>query len=403
MNETQKETYGRGFFVAVLVAVSVLSVIGNMAYASKAAPLTDSSLSSGWAALGHAMIPILLLAMTEVLALATRKFRRGRGRTFAQCGVAVIALAAFAMSFAALHEFGLMLRVHDPLAYLVPVVLDVAIVVCTALVLMASEEMRRDREAAAAADAAAEQAVVEPVAVPPTVADSTPVAANAPVVGQPLPTVGVPVVDRQWVTDEPLANVVGVGDTVDAPATGDVDAVADGGFAQVSVDDGGYQPPMAEPLTPSSSVDDGASTSPVAASDTAVDEPLAADDGVAIDSGVIVDEPAIDTSLAANEAATGRQSVADNASTVAVDGVDIDALAVDVVADTNTKIPVDDVARALVLRYDGTAFGAIAKELGVGSHSTVSGLVKAAVAMDTAYAAAVGQPHQRPLQVVHAQ
>ena len=144
------ETYGRGLYVGVLVFVSLLSVAGNAVYAYAAPAVSEASLSPGWAAAAHMIPPVTLLLVTEVLAMASAKFA-GRGRAWALAGVVVIAVAAFALSFDALYEVALMAKVRAELAWLVPVMLDVAIIVCTTLVLMASRQMQRDRAEAATA------------------------------------------------------------------------------------------------------------------------------------------------------------------------------------------------------------------------------------------------------------
>lgn len=148
MSAGQKiDTYGRGLYASVLLFLSLLSVAGNAVYAYAAPPQSETSLSPGWAAAAHMIPPVLLLLVTEVLATATAKFS-GRGRAWALAGVVAIAVAAFTLSFDALYEVAQMAKVRHQLAWLVPVMLDAAIVVCTLLVLMASRQMQADRAAA---------------------------------------------------------------------------------------------------------------------------------------------------------------------------------------------------------------------------------------------------------------
>ncbi|GAA4741875.1 DUF2637 domain-containing protein [Gordonia alkaliphila] len=156
------ETYGRRLYASVLVFVSLLSVAGNAVYAYAAPPVTSTSLSPGWAAAAHMIPPVTLLLVTEVLAMASTKFT-GRGRAWALAGVVVIAAAAFALSFDALFVVAQMAKVRVELAWLVPVMLDVAIVVCTVLVLMASRQIQRDR----VAGLGSVDAPTEPVALTP--------------------------------------------------------------------------------------------------------------------------------------------------------------------------------------------------------------------------------------------
>lgn len=165
----REETYGRQLYVCALVVVVALSVAGNAIYAY-AKPTTGEAavLSPGWAAFAHTVPPILLLLVTEVLAVASSKFD-GKGRMWALAGVVVVAGSAFVVSFDALREVGLMAKVRPELAFLVPVMLDVAIIVCTVLVLMASRQIQRDRAAALMAGTvvqAAEEVTVHAVTTP---------------------------------------------------------------------------------------------------------------------------------------------------------------------------------------------------------------------------------------------
>lgn len=165
----REETYGRQLYVCALVVVVALSVAGNAIYAY-AKPTTGEAavLSPGWAAFAHTVPPILLLLVTEVFAVASSKFD-GQGRMWALAGVVVVAGSAFVVSFDALREVGLMAKVRPELAFLVPVMLDVAVVVCTVLVLMASRQIQRDRAAALMAGTvvqAAEEVTVHAVTTP---------------------------------------------------------------------------------------------------------------------------------------------------------------------------------------------------------------------------------------------
>ncbi|MEP9391141.1 DUF2637 domain-containing protein [Gordonia sp. VNK1] len=200
-NSPKPETYGRGTYTAVLVLVAALSVAGNVVYGLTAVPTTDAALSPGWAGFAHAVPPIILLAITEVLALGTAKLG-GRGRTWTLGGVVVIAIAAFALSFDALYEVAVMARVRPELAWLVPVMLDVAIIVCTVMVLMAGRQIAAD-----AADAAAPEVVTLPPVPVVTHAD------HAGATVDRTPTVG----DHRVVTQD-VAEVVTQTPVCDHPA-----------------------------------------------------------------------------------------------------------------------------------------------------------------------------------------
>ena len=206
------ETYGRRLYLAALILVVALSVAGNAVYAYSAAPTGELSLSPGWSAAAHTIPPAVLLLVTEVLAVASTKFS-GRGRAWALAGVVVVAVSAFVLSFDALREVAIMARVRIELAWLVPIMLDVAIVVSTMLVLMASRQIQRDRVALLSQ----ESPEVAGAAVVASAAQSAQQAEPelAPVADQPASQVAE-VADSasQPVADQPTSQVAEVADRV---------------------------------------------------------------------------------------------------------------------------------------------------------------------------------------------
>ncbi|GAA3042920.1 hypothetical protein GCM10010528_23170 [Gordonia defluvii] len=337
------DTYGRGLYLAVLVFVSLLSVVGNAVYAYAATASTTPSLPPGWAAAAHMIPPVLLLLVTEVLATASTRFT-GRGRAWALSGVVVIAAAAFTLSFDALYEVARMAKVRAELAWLVPVMLDVAIIVCTVLVLMASRQIQRDRALADRLVAGGGSTNADWVADRPTtsaVADPTLV---DPVADQPV----------SQVADQPAA----VADSVaDQPVTGGSPQAAAAAASE---------PPVA--------------AAPQSATDEVADRPVAGGPVVVADT---VDPPASQTadSVADQPAAT----VADFEPEVA----DLADLAERVHRESGTTKPVEIVAQVLELARQGDlSQRAIAAEAGV-DRTLVSRWTKVAEGIDRPQLAAV--------------
>lgn len=116
------------------------------------------------------------------------------------------------------------------------------------------------------------------------------------------------------------------------------------------------------------------------------------------DATFVDDSPVVDSHSVATT--TDQAVVVDDATPSTTVDDRITVLATAVVDETRTKVDVTDVARVLDLRRDGLSMTAIADRVGIASHSTVSGLVKAAVRIDDDYAAAVGQQRRPALAAV---
>ena len=398
MTDTMKpaETYGRGLYLGVLVFVSLLSVAGNAVYAYAAPEVSTTSLSPGWAAAAHMIPPVTLLLVTEVLAMASAKFA-GRGRAWALAGVIVIAAAAFALSFDALYEVAQMAKVRASLAWLVPVMLDVAIIVCTTLVLMASRQIQRDRAAllvardaeddtvTAALDSAV-QAVHDtgdsgvtdtaddsPSAVIPPVMD-TAADTVTPVSWTPRVTPGQCVDDtRAGQSHGPVTvDVRAVQDTLSQPADLGVDSVtAAVDTAVTTVHD-----------TRDTGVQDTAADSPSTVIATVTDTPRdtvtapvdTADDSVQDTADDTADDGVQDTPTAA------VTDTADTALTAVGEASALRDVAAEVVAEVGTSTDVEVVERVLELALDGLSARRIADTLGPDgpSRTPVAAWVRAA-------------------------
>lgn len=114
---TTTETYGRRHWLVLLIAFSAVSIAANVAHAAR---LTDGDALSMAVA---AIAPAALLGST----------------------VAVVGTAAFVMSFVALTDLAVMTGTRPALAPFLPVAVDVAIVIFTAALVMANNQIARDR------------------------------------------------------------------------------------------------------------------------------------------------------------------------------------------------------------------------------------------------------------------
>ena len=132
------ETYGRRHWLLLLIAFSAVSIAANVAHAAR---LTDGDALSMAVA---AIAPAALLGSTHALVLFGRHFPGWR-RGALGSAVAVVGLAAFTMSFAALTDLAVMTGTRPALAPFLPVAVDVAIVIFTAALVMANNQIARDR------------------------------------------------------------------------------------------------------------------------------------------------------------------------------------------------------------------------------------------------------------------
>ncbi|UAK37172.1 DUF2637 domain-containing protein [Gordonia bronchialis] len=353
---TQPEAHKRGYYGVVLVVGVALSVAGNALHASA---VTDGSTL---AAVGAAVFPVLLLMMTELTMLTAKRFA-GWVRGVTAGLAAVVAVISFAISYEALaYAARELFGIGALLSWLAPLTVDLPIIAATLALWAASDLIRRDR--------AAVDGVVAPVAIDElsttTVDDDAQLADGSVDDGLRLPSTAAAsglstTVDDEGVDTSVDGAVIDGRDlptAVDGPvvdASAQVSTVVDDALAVVDDDPRPVGEVVDGRQIPLSTVDDGAGHA-------VVDN---ADDGFP----AVVDD-------------SGRSSTP---SLTVGDG----SLAVAVVDATRTKVAVDDVARVLALRREGQSMAGIAEAVGIGSHSTVSGLVKAAVRIDPDYAAAL--------------
>ncbi len=342
MSGPKPEAHKRGYYGTVLVVGVALSVVGNALHAS--AVTGGSTL----AAAGAAIFPLLLLMMTELMMLTAKRFAGWVRYTTAGLA-AVVAVISFTISYEALaYAARELFGIGDLLSWLAPLTVDLPIIAATLALWAASDLIRRDR------------------------VDS----AN----GLAIANTGEPA--------NGIANGIAVNGTVVANEGA---ADTDDGRHRISVD-------VANELANDIAIDGVAIATPLVRADDG--GTVGANDAVGGDddhSSTTVDGNAGDAAI---EAAIVNDPIDDDIVNGEpaddVDDADIEALAVVVVDDTNTKLDVASVADALRRRIDGASYGAIAKALGVGSHTTIATVVKAAASIDPAYARAVGMLVDRP-------
>lgn len=283
----------------------------------------------------------------------------------------MIAAAAFTLSFDALYEVARMAKVRARLAWLVPVMLDVAIIVCTVLVLMASRQIQRDRSG---------QPVMDQ---------------SAPVTTVPMDQGGqeavTPSVTTDHYGDQPVMDRTDrwAADRVEQPITDRLEQVVGVGVRQDDHEDHAVKPRVSD-------VTAHATTQwsvPVTA--THVDDQVVADRG---DRAVVADEVTTDhdgdhplvTDHADHEV---NPPVTDQGDGVVSDrSVDVATVAAAVIAARGLDVETSVIAEALGLLADGVSRRKVAERVGVGSHNTVTRWVDAACEIDPAYAEVLGRP-----------
>ncbi|OBA67742.1 DUF2637 domain-containing protein [Gordonia sp. 852002-10350_SCH5691597] len=373
------ESHKRGYYGLVLVVGVGLSVAGNSLHAHAVTG------GSALAAVGAAIFPVLLLMMTELMMLTAKRFG-GWVRAVTAGLAAVVAAISFAISYEALAYVARELfGIGATLAWAVPLTVDLPIIGATLALWAASDLIRQARVASSETEI--------PSMVLTTAADDKPVVAvsdgdsamYAPVDDSRFPsTTTVDQAVSEVVDDDAELLTTAVDDTntlstivVTAPVVDELAQVNTANDSRPPVDDCDAEPVDDSDSSPSTTDDDDAQFvdgNPVVDSDDR--HPVAP---VTADNAVVVDNAT---------------------SSTIVDTDRITALATAVVDETRTKVSVDDVARVLVMRGEGMSMTAIADTVGIASHSTVSGLVKAAARIDDAYAVAVDQQRRPALAAV---
>ncbi|WOC14309.1 helix-turn-helix domain-containing protein [Gordonia sp. MP11Mi] len=434
------EDYGYVYYFRVIAAAAGLSVIGNIA----AYAVSDLPYGAVWAI--HGLPPLIAVLMIHMFSTIRASFmgsirrdpttrpaspwtglpwrEKVRSWSFGDLALAsalallVTAVVAItlAVSFVSLAKVGAMAGWDGRASWALPLMLDLPAFAATIGFIKAGHRIAEDESGDALDGAAIDDSVdrSRPVDDSPTAAIDDRYRADddgllaAIVNGQQADD------DGQWAAIDSAVDgqradtgvvIVNADDAVDGDPAAAINSVAGHGRpAAIGADDSGSLLVKADdgnddglPMTALDSADDAVDSAIDTGGRTAIDDRYRADDDGLL-AAVVNGQQAVD-----DAAVDDRTSAIDNPSSTdsdVVDEQDLDALAAAVVDDTNTKVSVDAVAEALRLRRDGISLAAIASRLGVGSHSTVSGLVKAAARLDDAYAEAVGQPRRPALVAV---
>lgn len=379
------ESHKRGYYGLVLVVGVVLSVVGNSLHAHAVTG------GSALAAVGAAIFPVLLLMMTELMMLTAKRFG-GWVRAVTAGLAAVVAVISFAISYEALAYVARELfGIGATLAWAAPLTVDLPIIGATLALWAASDLIRQAR--VADADVVRQHPTEIPSTVLATAVDDRPVVAVSDGDSAMYSLVDDSRAPSTTTVDQAVSEVVGDDAELSTTAVDDTDTLSTLTVTAPVVDESAQFNTANDSLGP---VDDG-DAEPVDDSDPTPS--TTTDDGVPfVDDSSVVDSD--DRHLAA-PATVGNAVVASAASsTTTVDTDRITVLASAVADETRTKVSVDDVARVLVMRGEGMSMTAIADTVGIASHSTVSGLVKAAARIDDDYATAVGQQRRPALAAV---
>lgn len=134
------------FFWTWLAGATAVSLIGNVAHAW----LTASEGTRWLAASVAAVPPTVLLASVHGIAVLAKTSASGRVYRAAVAATTGLALGAFLLSFVALRDLAVLAHIPAPLAFVLPLVIDLAIGVATlALVAVGDKPTRRVTQRAA--------------------------------------------------------------------------------------------------------------------------------------------------------------------------------------------------------------------------------------------------------------
>ena len=353
------ERHRWGFYASVLVGCLALSMLGNATHAwsqwhADVAAGIDRGAGSPWGAtVAITVAPAMVIVMTEMVVISHKR-NAGRARALVAALAVLVGLIALTVSYAGLvHVSTTIIGLPTWLGYAAPLIVDAPIIAATIGLWDVQQRIRADRVAAETAPTAVDRGP-----------STTAAAVDEPVDG-----------DRQADDDavhEPLAAVV------HEPAHKSSTAV-DGAHARLTMAVDAAVDEAAETVD-DQTVDEGAATVDHGVVDGfpqvgAVDEPpLTVDE---VDNAAV---HSIDDDRAQPLSTAGDDLVHNAVDDAVVDGDE--ALARAVVDAIRTKAAVDDVAAALRLRREGQSMTAIAAELGVGSHSTVSRWIKCAETLE---------------------
>ncbi|MBN7388559.1 Protein of uncharacterised function (DUF2637) [Mycobacteroides abscessus subsp. abscessus] len=163
------------FFWTWLAGATAVSLCGNVAHA-----VLTATTGTRWLAASVAAVPpTVLLASVHGIAVLAKTSASGRVYRAAVTATTGLALGAFLLSFVALRDLAVLAHIPAPLAFVLPLVIDLAIGVATlALVAVGDKPTRR------VAQRAAQPQVSKPSATPtaprPTPSTAPPAAPSAP-------------------------------------------------------------------------------------------------------------------------------------------------------------------------------------------------------------------------------
>lgn len=163
------------FFWSWLAGATVVSLAGNVIHAA----LTASPSTRWLAAAVAAVPPTVLLASVHGLAVLAKTSASGRVYRAAVAATTALAAGAFLLSFVALRDLAVIAHIPRGLAFVLPLVIDLAIAVATlALVAVGDKPTRRVTPRAAQPQVSNRPA--SPTAPRPTTPTATPAAPTAP-------------------------------------------------------------------------------------------------------------------------------------------------------------------------------------------------------------------------------
>ncbi|WP_079676573.1 DUF2637 domain-containing protein [Mycobacteroides abscessus] len=134
------------FFWAWLAGATAVSLIGNVAHA-----VLTATESTRWLAAAVAAVPpTVLLASVHGIAVLAKTSASGRVYRAAVAATTGLAVGAFLLSFVALRDLAVLAHIPASLAFVLPLVIDLAIAVATlALVAVGDKPTRRITQRAA--------------------------------------------------------------------------------------------------------------------------------------------------------------------------------------------------------------------------------------------------------------
>lgn len=179
------------FFWTWLAGATAVSLCGNVAHA-----VLTATTGTRWLAASVAAVPpTVLLASVHGIAVLAKTSASGRVYRAAVTATTGLALGAFLLSFVALRDLAVLAHIPAPLAFVLPLVIDLAIGVATlALVAVGDKPTRRVAQRAAQPQVSKPSATSSAPRSTPSSATSTAssaprsVSPDAPTASRPAPT-----------------------------------------------------------------------------------------------------------------------------------------------------------------------------------------------------------------------